>query len=474
MIAIAVVASLVVYAWVSGYIGFQTDKTGNAIALPSFTVNDDDDMVVYVQNVGQGTVQIGAVYVDGEQVADFSTDTSKQIAEGNTVDLLIDDKAYDPNTRYDIKVTTTDGTSMSATGKPGSGGTVIIPAHGDATSITITPDSVTLMAGTTQAYTATATDGSVNWDVTSSTTWAVSGNGGSFSGNTLTAGDVGTGYTITATVSSIVGYASLEVTPATTPVQVAFAVNQVSLGGITTPNSSPQSYDAGQTGISIVASPSGSNTFYSWTCSPAGAVTFGSSTSASTTMNIDDAASGSITVTANFATKVTLRPNAVGTDTHLDPRGTGTANWDRVDEETADGTTTYVRGNSDNNYQTDTYNIADQILTGKITNVGIYIRCQEDNNYQSSVSARTALRIGTGSVEDSSSISLTTSWQNYHTDYTTKSGNLGSGEWTWGNINALQIGVELRSQYTSSYGGYWSYAECTQVWVEVTYVPGLT
>ena len=123
MIAIAVVASLVVYAWVSGYMGFQTEKTGNAIALPSFTVNDDADMVVYVQNVGQGAVQVGAVYVDGEQVADFSTDTSKQLAEGDTVDLLIDDKTYDSNTRYDIKVTTTDGTFMTATGKSGSGGT---------------------------------------------------------------------------------------------------------------------------------------------------------------------------------------------------------------------------------------------------------------------------------------------------------------------------------------------------------------
>ncbi len=41
MIAIAVVASLVVYAWVSGYMGFTTDKAGKAIAIPSFAVNSD-------------------------------------------------------------------------------------------------------------------------------------------------------------------------------------------------------------------------------------------------------------------------------------------------------------------------------------------------------------------------------------------------------------------------------------------------
>ena len=70
MIAIAVVASLVVYAWVSGYMGIQTDKAGKAISLPSFTgvanagTPNVGGLVVYVQNVGQGTVEISAVYVD--------------------------------------------------------------------------------------------------------------------------------------------------------------------------------------------------------------------------------------------------------------------------------------------------------------------------------------------------------------------------------------------------------------------------
>ena len=39
MIAIAVVASLVVYAWVMGYIGGTTSKVGNAIAVPSFATD---------------------------------------------------------------------------------------------------------------------------------------------------------------------------------------------------------------------------------------------------------------------------------------------------------------------------------------------------------------------------------------------------------------------------------------------------
>ena len=54
LIAIAVVASLVAYAWVMGYIGFQTAKTGQAVQIQS--VSDRATVLtVYVQNTGQGT-----------------------------------------------------------------------------------------------------------------------------------------------------------------------------------------------------------------------------------------------------------------------------------------------------------------------------------------------------------------------------------------------------------------------------------
>ena len=71
MIAIAVVASLVVYAWVSGYIGGTTSKAGNAIQIQSFA-SQGGKLVVYVQNVGQGAVQFNpgqSVYVNGDLVA---------------------------------------------------------------------------------------------------------------------------------------------------------------------------------------------------------------------------------------------------------------------------------------------------------------------------------------------------------------------------------------------------------------------
>ena len=61
MIAVAVAASLVTYAWVMGYMGFTTTKVGKAIAIQSISVNGH----VYVQNVGQSTVTLTGVYVNG-------------------------------------------------------------------------------------------------------------------------------------------------------------------------------------------------------------------------------------------------------------------------------------------------------------------------------------------------------------------------------------------------------------------------
>jgi flagellin-like protein len=66
MIAIAVVASLVTYAWVMGYMNFTTQKTGNAIQIQTV---DQVGQVVYVQNVGTSTVKFSnlasVVYFDG-------------------------------------------------------------------------------------------------------------------------------------------------------------------------------------------------------------------------------------------------------------------------------------------------------------------------------------------------------------------------------------------------------------------------
>ncbi len=78
MIAIAVVASLVVYAWVMGYIGYQTGKTGDSVVIQSVSWAPDTapaggvagtyPTAIYLQNIGSTTVTVvygQSLYVQG-------------------------------------------------------------------------------------------------------------------------------------------------------------------------------------------------------------------------------------------------------------------------------------------------------------------------------------------------------------------------------------------------------------------------
>ena len=69
MIAIAVVAALVAYAWIMGYMSGTTAKAGNAIQIQSITTDQASNLLVYVQNVGQGNVILDSGYVNNDQVA---------------------------------------------------------------------------------------------------------------------------------------------------------------------------------------------------------------------------------------------------------------------------------------------------------------------------------------------------------------------------------------------------------------------
>jgi flagellin-like protein len=124
MIAIAVVASLVAYAWVMGYIGGTTTKTGNSILIPntSHTGGTSDYLVIYVQNVGQGMVHVkqdGSVYVndvlqnirESPQGTALTSGQLVPISPGETATLVIN-YLYTPGEKLRIKVVTTEGTTM--------------------------------------------------------------------------------------------------------------------------------------------------------------------------------------------------------------------------------------------------------------------------------------------------------------------------------------------------------------------------
>ena len=201
MIAIAVVASLVVYAWVSGYMGFQTDKAGKAIYLPSFTGvasqadPDVGDLIVYVQNVGQGTVEVSAVYVDDELRNDWNAVPSAVIAEGNTAEVTITGP-FDLTVKHDIKVTTTDGTFMTTTGKPLKG----------SVSAPVTPFAIV------SSFTITDPAESIDYSVAAGSSFTVKAmihvSAGSVSVSATPT--FPTGYTGSATVSHTVGTSDVE------------------------------------------------------------------------------------------------------------------------------------------------------------------------------------------------------------------------------------------------------------------------
>jgi flagellin-like protein len=108
MIAVAVAASLVTYAWVMGYMNFTTTKVGKAIAIQSVSA----DGHVYVQNVGQSTVKVTGVYVDGLAVAGVPASPTDLIV-GTTLDLSTG-KTFSTQT-VTVKVTADDGSFAELT-----------------------------------------------------------------------------------------------------------------------------------------------------------------------------------------------------------------------------------------------------------------------------------------------------------------------------------------------------------------------
>jgi flagellin-like protein len=114
MIAIAVVASLVVYAWVMGYIGFQTGHVGKAVQIQSISRVGTTGLNVYVQNVGDSQISLTAqsVYVNGTQWVATPTPASLTPGATSTVAATGTIAAGDTVT---VKVTSTDGTFSQVT-----------------------------------------------------------------------------------------------------------------------------------------------------------------------------------------------------------------------------------------------------------------------------------------------------------------------------------------------------------------------
>ncbi len=161
---------------------------------------------------------------------------------------------------------------------------------------------------------------------------------------------------------------------------------------------------------------------------------------------------------------LTLRPNAVGDETSItlcEP--TTAAHWETVDEAVADDVITYLNETSVS-YKRDLFNLPNHTTeAGTINFIKIYIRGKRADAGSYYSWGKPSQKSGT-TVTDGTEVAFTTSWATYSETYTT---NPATGAaYTWAKIDALQIGVLLKTTAGSN-------SLCTQVYVEVDYTASI-
>jgi uncharacterized repeat protein (TIGR02543 family)/flagellin-like protein len=113
MVAVAIAASLVAYAWVMNYLSFTTSKTGKAVQIQSVGFIGTD-LMIYVQNVGQGAVQLDpaqSVYINGilKNLPTGAIDDTS-LDEGETATITVADQGSLAGQRTTIRIVALEGT----------------------------------------------------------------------------------------------------------------------------------------------------------------------------------------------------------------------------------------------------------------------------------------------------------------------------------------------------------------------------
>src|SRR3989304_310588 len=275
MIAIAVAASLVAYAWVMGYIGGTTNKVGKAVMIQSMAPDaGTGNLLVYVQNVGQSAVTVDSVYVKDNLIA---SGLGLQLLEGQTQPILVGYPVA-PDERIKVKVVTTDGTFSEITDSVGAAFGVVqyqvdFVLGSGGLSMSPPPGSQSYAAGAVVAISATgdASHGFSQWVVTGSIAIAVAGSA--------------------STSATINGAGTITATFMTQQFEVEFVLGA---GGASMDPFGTHFYDGGAS-VAISATAEGTHTFSQWTTT--GLITFDDANAASTNAHINGAGD----ITANFA-----------------------------------------------------------------------------------------------------------------------------------------------------------------------------
>ncbi len=117
MIAVAVAAALVTYAWVMTYLSSTTGRAGHAMQIQSVEWVSGTEVKIYAQNVGDGTIIITDTYLDGALIiADITmTPVDGNTEEGATTSIAIGTQIFTDAQDVHIKVVCDDGTFTSGT-----------------------------------------------------------------------------------------------------------------------------------------------------------------------------------------------------------------------------------------------------------------------------------------------------------------------------------------------------------------------
>jgi len=84
-----VVAALITYTWVTGFVGTTTTKAGNALQIQSVSFDTSNkNLTIYAQNVGQGPIKIVGVYINNTMVSTANIGSSDLDGDGNLGDTF--------------------------------------------------------------------------------------------------------------------------------------------------------------------------------------------------------------------------------------------------------------------------------------------------------------------------------------------------------------------------------------------------
>jgi FlaG/FlaF family flagellin (archaellin) len=111
MILLTVAAGVVVSAYTMGYLGgFSGSPPTGALSL-DISVANSTKITAHIRNVGQTTIQIDKVYIDGVEYSTF-TQTPTSTTQGEVAKVVITG-AFTPSKTYQVKFVAKDNTQLS-------------------------------------------------------------------------------------------------------------------------------------------------------------------------------------------------------------------------------------------------------------------------------------------------------------------------------------------------------------------------